>query len=77
MEFYCDKERHLICEPYSIDNLHAMAKKLNIKRCWFHYKPNNRSHYDIPKQRIEEIKSKSNFVNRRKIIEIMKNSLLK
>jgi len=45
--------RHLVCVPYSVSNLHKMAKELGIKRCWFH---NGRyPHYDIPKRRIEEI----------------------
>lgn len=48
MEFYCDNKRHLICKPYSIENLHLMAKQLNIKRCWFH-----KNHYDIPKKKIK------------------------
>ena len=30
MKYLCDNKRHLICEPYSIENLHKMAKELNI-----------------------------------------------
>jgi hypothetical protein len=51
MEYFCDEYRHLICKPYSIENLHLMTQDLQIKKCWFH-----KSHYDIPKKRIEEIK---------------------
>jgi len=36
MIYLTDRKRHLICIPYSIENLHKMAKELNIKRCWFH-----------------------------------------
>ncbi len=46
LTFVCDNYRHLVCWPYSLDNLHLMAEKLNLKRCWFH-----KTHYDIPKSR--------------------------
>lgn len=36
MEYLCDTERHLICVPYSVENLHIMAEDLDIKKCWFH-----------------------------------------
>lgn len=66
MEFYCDNKRHLVCVPYSIENLHKMAEELNIKRCWFH-----KDHYDIPKRRIMEIMSKCNIVETRQIAHII------
>ena len=69
MKFYCDDRRHLVCVPYSIENLHEMAKLLNIKRCWFH-----RDHYDIPKRRIEEIKSLCQIVSTKEIINIIKGN---
>ena len=53
MKYLTDGKRHLICEPYSLDNLHKMAEALDIKKCWFH-----KDHYDIPKKRIDEIESK-------------------
>jgi hypothetical protein len=49
MKYYCDNMRHLVCVPYSIDNLHKMAKELNINRCWFHANASY-PHYDIPKK---------------------------
>ena len=63
--YYCDDARHLVCVPYSIENLHEMAKKLDIKRCWFH-----KNHYDIPKKRIVEITNKCNFVSSKEIVNI-------
>ncbi len=33
MRYLCDTKRHLICEPYSVENLHKMAKELKIPRC--------------------------------------------
>lgn len=70
--YYCDSMRHLICVPYSIDNLHLMAEDLDIKRCWF-----DKDHYDIPKRRIEEIHSKCFVVSPRVILEIIKNGGLR
>jgi len=68
MEFYCDKSRHVVCVPYSIKNLHKMAKKLKIKRYWFH-----KNHYDMPKKRIDEITAKCNVVSSKDIVRIIKN----
>jgi hypothetical protein len=67
MKYLTDKKRHLICLPYSINNLHVMANKLNIKRCWFH-----KNHYDIPKKRIEEIENICEIVSSKKILSIIK-----
>ena len=44
---YYDASRHVVCVPYSIENLHRMAVLLGIKRCWYHAKPY--PHYDMPK----------------------------
>lgn len=66
MIYYCDDARHLVCVPYSIQNLHKMAKDLNIKYGWFH-----KNHYDIPKTRIEEIKSKCQIVSSKEIVRII------
>jgi hypothetical protein len=62
----CDSARHLVCLPYSIDNLHAVAQTLNIKRHWFHG-----NHYDIPLLRKEEIKARCVLVTSRQVIAII------
>ena len=67
MIYICDDKRHLICIPYSKENLHIMAKELNIKRCWFH-----KDHYDIPKTRISEITDKCQKVSSKEIVRIIK-----
>lgn len=67
MEYLCDNSRHLICVPYSIENLHQMAEALDIKRCWFH-----KDHYDIPKKRVEEIQKKCRIVTTREIVGIVR-----
>ena len=66
MEYYCDSNRHLVCVPYSLENLHKMADDLGIKRCWFH-----KNHYDIPKKRLDEIKNKRTFVSSRQVFKII------
>jgi hypothetical protein len=66
VEYLTDGNRHLICIPYSISNLHSMAETLNIKRCWFH-----KDHYDIPKRRIKEIEAKCTIVSSKDIVRII------
>jgi uncharacterized protein YrrD len=68
MLFYCDSKRHLVCKPYSIQNLHLMADQLEIKRCWFH-----KDHYDIPKRRIKEITEKCVLVSTKEVLNIIRN----
>ena len=54
LTYYADPKRHLVCVPYSIENLHRMAQDLGIKRHWFHA-GKNKAHYDIPLTRKKEI----------------------
>jgi hypothetical protein len=72
LTYITDCKRHLICIPYSIDNLHKMASELNIKRCWYH--SGKFPHYDIPKKRILEIESKCTIVNSRELLYLIKKS---
>lgn len=66
--YVCDNARHLICVPYSKENLHKMAEKLGLKKCWFH-----KNHYDIPIKRITEIKKKCQIVSSKEIVEIIRS----
>ena len=68
MIYLCDNKRHLICSPYSILNLHKMAKELNINKCWFH-----KNHYDIPKKRVIEIQNKCQIISSKEIVKIIKD----
>lgn len=72
MIYYYDVMRHLICVPYSVDNLHAMADDLGIKRCWFH--GGDKPHYDIPKRRVLEIAEKATLVSPRDILRHIKDA---
>jgi hypothetical protein len=70
MIYYTDGARHLICVPYSIPNLHTMADRLNIKRCWFH--GGRFPHYDIPKRRIVEIEAECEKISPRQLLSFIK-----
>lgn len=74
LNYFCDDQRHLVCLPYSIENLHQMAEDLGVKRCWFHSKAVY-PHYDIPKKRIEEIQAKCTKVHPRVILGIAKGRI--
>ena len=74
MKYYCDEKRHLVCVPYSVENLHLMAKFLQIKKCWYHSGKN--PHYDIPKKRIQEITAKCTLVSSKEIWKIIKAEVL-
>lgn len=71
LKFYCDSRRHLICVPYSEDNLHAMAYVLGIKRAWFHNTP-GLAHYDIPVRRVDEITAKCTVVSSKELVQLIK-----
>lgn len=65
--YFTDGKRHLVCLPYSIENLHNMAADLGIGRHWFH-----KNHYDIPKKRMDEITSKCTLVSSKDIVKIIR-----
>lgn len=49
LTYFYDKNRHLVCLPYNVENLHLMARRLGISRSWFHGSKDNRHpHYDVP-----------------------------
>lgn len=70
LKYFCDKKRHLVCVPYSVENLHAMAADLGLKRGWYH--GGQAPHYDIPKRRIAEITARCTIVSQREIFRIIK-----
>ncbi len=71
LRYFCDEMRHLVCLPYTEENLHRMAADLDIKECWFHSRASY-MHYDIPKRRIAEITAKCELVSGRDILRIVK-----
>jgi hypothetical protein len=78
IKYYCDEMRHLVCVPYSIENLHKMAEDLEIGKHFFHKgnrKKKLQPHYDIPARRKDEIMSKCEVVSPRTILKIIKEGL--
>lgn len=73
MKYITDGKRHLICVPFSIDNLHKMAADLDINRSWYHSSA-ALPHYDIPKKRLTEIENKCTIVSTREIIKIIREN---
>lgn len=73
MLYLSDDQRHLVCYPYSVEGLHAMAEALGIKRCWFH--GGRLAHYDVPKRRREEIAARTRLVSSRDILRAIKGDL--
>lgn len=67
--YVTDGKRHLVCIPYSTENLHSMAADLGIGRHWFH-----KNHYDIPKKRMDEITSKCILVSSKDIVKIIRGT---
>ena len=70
MLYLSDDQRHLVCYPYSVEGLHAMAEALGIKRCWFH--GGRLAHYDVPKRRVKEMKTRTHRVSARIILAVIK-----
>ncbi len=67
--YFTDGKRHLVCIPYSTENLHAMAADLGIGRHWFH-----KNHYDIPQKRMDEIESKCTIVSSKDVVKIIRGT---
>lgn len=72
MRYLCDEKRHLICVPYSVSNLHRMAQKLGIKRCWYH--KGRFPHYDIPKLMLPMIKEQCEVVSSKEILIVIREA---
>lgn len=75
LKFYCDSLRHLVCTPYTIENLHTMARQLGVKKCWYHAHPTH-PHYDIPKRRIAEISARCTLISGRDLLRIIKGEAI-
>ena len=72
LEYVCDDARHLVCTPYSVENLHRMAGELGIGRHWFH--AGRLAHYDIPKRRVQEIATKCRIVTSHELLAVIKGA---
>lgn len=48
--YFGDTQRHMVCWPYGIGNLHMMAEDLHLGNHWFH-----KNHYDMPKMMVPKL----------------------
>lgn len=71
LTYLMDANRHLICLPYSVENLHKMADDLGIKRGWYHR--SKYPHYDIPLKMLDAISQKCQLVSSREILTVIKD----
>lgn len=67
LRYFIDSWGHLVCLPYSVENLHRMAQDLGINRCWFH-----RDHYDTPRKKYTEIALRCEHVRPRDTLAIIR-----
>ncbi len=66
--YFCGEKGHLICVPYSVENLRQMAEELSLHKDWFR---NGRiPHYVIPEQMVEEIQEQCIVVPTREIVKM-------
>lgn len=70
LRYLCDRSRHIVCLPYSVENLHAMAQDLRLSRGWFH--DGRWPHYDMPTHRIEELTARCEVVSPRTILNVIR-----
>lgn len=71
LEYVTDGKRHLVCRPYSVENLHLMAERLRLARHWFH--AGDMPHYDVPVRRKAEIEMLCTAVSSREIVAIIRS----
>jgi len=77
IRYFCDNKRHIVCLPYSVENLHKMAEDLGLNRRWFHKGKNNNSHYDMPIKEIAVITAKCELVTSEEIVDIIRGRFTK
>jgi hypothetical protein len=70
LRYLCDNARHMVCEPFTVANLHVMATALGLKKAWFH--SSKFPHYDMPKKRIAELTAQCERVTQKQILQIIK-----
>lgn len=74
----CEKNqyRHMIMSHMvadTLDELHAMAQRLGLKRTWFQTSRNGMPHYDICQtKRAQAITFGAVEIDRRKMVELMR-----
>jgi hypothetical protein len=70
LRYLCDENRHLICLPFSLENMKRMAFELELKRKCLSKVPGKRF-YRIPLGRLDEIMHQCEVVAAWEILEII------
>lgn len=82
MSVYVDQEkdqyRHMIMSHLvadTLDELHAMAQRLGLKRSWFQVSRSGMPHYDICQTKREQaIRFGAVEIDRRKMVELVRRN---
>lgn len=82
MSVYVDQEknqyRHMIMSHMvadTLDELHAMAQRLGLKRSWFQVSRSGMPHYDICQTKREQaIRLGAVEIDRRKMVELIRRN---
>lgn len=71
LEFFVNASNEVVCLPYNVNNLHAMAKVLGLNKFLF-----KTDRYIIPEDRINNLACALNFISQRTFNSIItKNKL--
>lgn len=70
LRYLCDENRHLVCLPFSWENMQTMLFQLELKRKGLSKTPGKRF-YRIPFDRLEEIMDRCEVVAAWEILEII------
>lgn len=70
LRYLCDENRHLICLPFSLENMKEMLFQLELKRKGLSKTPGKRF-YRIPHERLLEIMAQCELVPAWEILEII------
>lgn len=69
IRYLCDEAGHLICTPYTTENLHVAARHLTLGPLF--YKTEPYPHYAVPWMRIEDVRAKCDAVEEAAILAIV------
>lgn len=69
--YLTDGRKNIICLPYSIENLHQMAKELGMNEKYF-----NKDHYVVPDHMVDEIEDKCGKVSTQTLFLTARNGLM-
>ena len=68
-----DESCHLMCDPGEVDQLHAFAAGIGLKRSWFQNSANGTPHYDLtPGKRRQAVVAGAAEVDREGCVAIIR-----